>query len=488
MTIPWPASAAALAAGVQRGDWSAVELCELALARIAAHEPELHAFVEVLHDRARQRAAAVDQARARGETLGAFAGVPIAFKDNLALQGEGTSAGSRILQGYRAPYTATALARLEAAGAVLIGRTNLDEFGMGSTTTSSCHGATHNPYDRRLVAGGSSGGSAVAVAADLCPLALGSDTGGSVRQPAAFCGISGLKPTWGRVSRSGLVAYASSLDCVGALARDVGDLALWLDVVGGPDPADTTTRPPLAAVAPACAARGDLRGLRIGVPWQLNGPGLDEEVAAATAQAARTAAQLGAELVECDLPGVEHAVPTYYLLATIEAASNLARYDGVRYGLRRESGGRLDSTVTQTRSAGFGLEVQLRILLGTFASSHEHSARYQACAAAARARLQAHFAALLQRCDVVLSPTSPVPPFAADAFPDDPLALYLCDALTVPASLCGLPALSIPGGRTAGGLPIGLQWTAAADREGLLLQLASVFQRHTDHHHHRPLP
>jgi aspartyl-tRNA(Asn)/glutamyl-tRNA(Gln) amidotransferase subunit A len=488
MTASWQLSAAAIARAVANGQLGAAEIARACFDRIERHDGRLAAFVERWRDRALQRAAAVDAQRARGEPLGPLAGVPVAVKDNLVLAGERASAGSRMLETFRSPYTATVLARLEANGAVLLGRTNMDEFGMGSTTESSVFGPTRNPFGDGLVPGGSSGGSAAAVAADFCPLALGSDTGGSVRQPAAFCGVAGLKPTWGRVSRSGLIAYASSLDCVGAFARAAEDLALWLDVAAGRDPADATSLPHDAAVLPRLDERHDLRGVRVGVPWEMNGPGLDDEVAAAARAAGERARELGAEVVECSVPSVAHAVATYYLTATAEAASNLARYDGVRYGLRRDGLGRVDTMITRSRSAGFGDEVQLRILLGTFASSYGYAEQFHGRAAAMRARLAAELAAAFAHCDVLLSPTSPVPPFALGSRNDDPLTLWLCDALTVPASLAGLPALSLPWSATADGRPLAVQWTAPARREDLLLQVAHVLQRDTDHHLRRPLP
>ncbi|MBL9076256.1 MAG: Asp-tRNA(Asn)/Glu-tRNA(Gln) amidotransferase subunit GatA [Planctomycetes bacterium] len=485
MTELWQLSAAGLADQVRRGSVSARDVVRASLDRIERVDPALHAFVDHRGERALADADAIDGARARGEPLGPLAGVPIGWKDNLVVAGERTSAGSRMLADYRSPFTATALQRLQAAGAVLLGRTNMDEFGMGSSTETSAHGPTRNPWHRDCVPGGSSGGSAAAVAAGLCPLAVGSDTGGSVRQPAALCGVFGLKPTYGRVSRYGLIAYASSLDCVGVLGRSVDDLALWLAATAGVDPADPTSvaaAPTTGAAAPAA----DLRGVRIGVPWQLNGPGLDDEVLATVQTALATLRELGAELVECSLPSVAHAVPTYYLLAMAEAASNLARYDGVRYGARRGEGTSCDAMTTASRSRGFGDEVQLRILLGTFALSVGYQDRYYGQAIRARELLRSDFARAFAACDLLVSPTSPVPAFPLGSRIDDPLAMYLCDALTVPASLAGLPALSQPCGYTAAGLPIGLQWTAPAFGEDRLLQVAGAFAAATDHHSRRP--
>ncbi|MCR9248198.1 MAG: Asp-tRNA(Asn)/Glu-tRNA(Gln) amidotransferase subunit GatA [bacterium] len=479
---PEPIDAATIAADVQSGRRTARAVAEASLARIATTEPAIHAFLGVTADRALAAADAIDDRRANGEPLGPLAGVPIAWKDNLVCAGEIATAGSRLLEPFRAPYSATVLERLEAAGAVLIGRTNLDEFGMGSTTENSAFGPTRNPVDPTLVPGGSSGGSAAAVAALDCPLAIGTDTGGSVRQPAAFCGVTGIKPTYGRVSRYGLIAYASSLDCVGAIARNAADLRLWLRAVEGPDPADATSlRRGEAKPETADVPRDDLTGLRVGLPWQLNGPGIDEEVSAAVRTAATELERLGATVEECSLAAVAHAVPTYYLVATAEASSNLARYDGVRYGQRRD-GRRLEAMMAATRSHGFGHEVQLRVLLGTFALRAGYHEELYGRATRIRDLLRREFETAFASYDVLLSPTSPVPPFPLGSRLDDPLAMYLCDALTVPANLAGIPALSLPCGSTATGRPIGLQCMAAHGNDDALLRVGELFQRQTDHH------
>jgi len=484
----WQHSAATIAGAVQSGEVRATTVAAAVLGRIREFNPGLHAFLGVRDDRVLADAEAIDAAQRAGTPLGPLAGVPIAWKDNLVRAGETATAGSRLLERFVSPYTATVIERLERAGALLLGRTNLDEFGMGSSTENSAYGPTRNPWNRDLVPGGSSGGSAAAVAADLCTLALGSDTGGSVRQPAALCGVTGLKPTYGRVSRHGLIAYASSLDCVGACARSAADLALWLDVCSGHDVADATSRPDPPTVAAGLPHRTDLRGLVIGLPWEMNGPGIDEQVSRALQHAVERLRDLGARIVECSLPTVPHAVPTYYLIATAEASSNLARYDGVRYGQRREVPGRVEAMIAASRSAGFGDEVQLRVLLGTFALSYGYQDELYGQATRARTLLQSDFARAFAQCDLLLSPTSPVPAFPLGSRNDDPLAMYLCDALTVPASLAGLPALSQPCGATADGLPIGMQWMAPTLREDLLLGAAHTFQLHTDHHLRRPLP
>ena len=484
------ATAIELARAVQNGELSAVDAVHTQLQRIESLDPGLGAFCSTFGDRATERAARLDERRQAGATLGALAGVVIGSKDNLLVEDEPAAAGSRMLSTFRAPFTATSLQRLEHHDALLLGRTNMDEFWMGSTTETSAFQKTRNPFGEDLVPGGSSGGSAVAVAADMCPLAIGSDTGGSVRQPAALCGVTGLKPTYGRVPRYGLIAYASSLDCVGALARTAEDLALWLDCASGQDPADATSLATPQTVSHMLQERQDLKGLRIGVPRELNGEGIDNEVLAATQTAIAQMRDLGAEVIDCALPSARHAVPAYYLLATAEAASNLARYDGVHYGLRSEhpdaaQQSNIDTT-TRSRSDGFGAEVQLRILLGTFASSYGYSAQFYERARICRLAMQREFRALFERCDVLLSPTSPT---AAPRFgdsQDDPLARYLWDALTVPASLAGIPALSMPCGHTADGRPIGLQAMAQHSHDGQALQLAHVFQTHSRHHLRRP--
>jgi aspartyl-tRNA(Asn)/glutamyl-tRNA(Gln) amidotransferase subunit A len=485
MSASLAGTAADLATRIRRGDCSAREVTAACLERIAAHDGGLRAFVGVAAERALRAADRIDDRRARGEALGALAGVPIAWKDNLLVEGELATAGSRILEGFRAPYTATALARLERADAVLLGRTNLDEFGMGSSTESSAHGPTRNPVAPHLVPGGSSGGSAAAVAAGFCPIAIGSDTGGSVRQPASFCGVTGLKPGYGRVSRFGLIAYASSLDCVGAIARTAEDLALWLDAVAGRDDADPTTLPDAPPVFDRVVAGRDLRGLRVLAPREWHADGIDGEVLRRTEQARSQLAALGAAVGEGRLPAARHAVKAYYLLATGEAASNLARYDGVHFGPRRAAAG-IDPT-TATRTWGFGREVQLRILLGTFALSYGYSEQFHDAAERARAAVRADFARAFERCDLVVAPTSPIPPFPIGETETDPLRRYLVDALTVPASLAGLPALSLPCGTTADGRPIGLQLIAPAGKEDVLLRAAHVFQLATTHHLARPI-
>jgi aspartyl-tRNA(Asn)/glutamyl-tRNA(Gln) amidotransferase subunit A len=457
------------------------------LERIAARDPDLDAFVEHWPEDSLAAAERVDRDRRQGRPLAPLAGVPVALKDNLLLQGRRASCGSRMLEGFVAPYSATAVAALVRLGAIPVGRTNMDEFGMGSSTEHSAFGRTRNPWDRERVPGGSSGGAAAAVAADLCALALGSDTGGSVRQPAALCGVTGLKPTYGRISRLGLVAYASSLDCVGILGRSAEDVAAAL-AVAGPDPGDSTCAD--ASVPDYLAAlrgRDRLAGLTFGLPDELNGEGIDPEVAAAVQTATVALGGLGARVRPASLPSVRHAVATYYLIAAAEASSNLARYDGVRFGLRAAEGGAgIDALYADSRSRGFGPEVQLRILLGTFALQKGYRDEVYGQATRVRALVRRDFDRAFAHCDLLLCPTSPVPAFPLGSKVDDPLAMYLCDALTVPASLAGLPALSLPCGFTRGGLPVGLQLIAPPFREDLLLQVAHRYQQATDWHRRRP--
>ena len=480
-------SALAIAASVRSGAVRAREVTAGCLRRIATGNAGLFAFVETFAERALARAEDIDRARERGAVLGPLAGVPVALKDNLLLEGQIAACGSRMLERFVSPLSSTVAQRLEAAGAVVVGRTNMDEFGMGNSTERSAFGQTRNPWDRARVPGGSSGGAAAAVAAGMCPVALGSDTGGSVRQPAALCGVTGLKPTYGRLSRHGLVAYASSLDCVGVLAADAADVALAMAIAGA-DPADATSQTaPVPDFPAALTARTDLAGLRIGCVGELDAAVTDPELAAAVDAARGELRALGAELVPVRLPTIAHAIAAYYLIAAAEASSNLARYDGVRFGLRAD-GRTLDEVYARSRSQGFGAEVQLRILLGTYALQHGYRDQVYGQATRVRALLRHDFAAAFAACDLIACATSPVPPWPLGAMDREPVAMYRCDALTVPASLAGLPALSLPCGFTAGNLPIGLQLIGAPLREDLLLQVGHVYQQRTGWHRRRPPP
>jgi aspartyl-tRNA(Asn)/glutamyl-tRNA(Gln) amidotransferase subunit A len=463
---------------------SCEEVARAHLARIAAVEPALDAFLLVAPERALATARRVDEALAGGATAPPLAGVPVAVKDVLHVDGLPTTCGSRILDGYRPPFASTAVRLLEAKGAVVLGKTNMDEFAMGSSTERSAWKPTRNPWDRSRVPGGSSGGSAAAVAARLAPLALGTDTGGSIRQPAAFCGVVGLKPTWGRVSRYGLVAFASSLDQAGPLARTVEDVALACSALFGRDPRDSTSADePLPDFAPAL--RGEAAGLRVGVPWGFLAEGVDDETMARFRESLDVLKTAGGSVVDVPLPHLPHAVAAYYLVATAEASSNLARYDGVRYGLRAARGHDLPALYGATRDLGFGPEVKRRIILGTFALSSGYYDAYYLRAQKVRTLIRRDFDAAFEACDVIATPTTPTPAFRLGEKTDDPLQMYLADIFTVPANLAGLPALSLPCG-LAGGLPVGLQLTARAFDEATLVRAGAAYQRVTTHHELAP--
>jgi len=452
---------------------SAEEVTRAHLDRVGAVEPRLDTLLLPLADRALDRARRLDQALASGEPAPALAGVPVVLKDVLDLEGVPTTCGSRILEGYRPPFTATAVERLEAAGAIVLAKANMDEFAMGSSTENSAYKKTRNPWDLERVPGGSSGGSAAAVAAGMAALALGTDTGGSIRQPAALCGVVGLKPTYGRVSRYGVVAFASSLDQVGPLARTVEDAALAASVICGPDPCDATSA---AVEVPdfAAASAQAPRGLRVGVPWRF----LEEGVEAGTMDAFRRSLALlegaGARIVDVALPHLPHAVATYYIVATAEASSNLARFDGVRYGLRRPAPDLL-GMYGQSRDHGFGPEVKRRIILGTFVLSTGYYDAYYLRAQKVRTLIRRDFEQAFASCDVVATPTTPTPAFRLGEKTEDPLQMYLADIFTVPASLAGIPAISVPCG-LASGLPVGLQLLARPFDETTLLQAAHAYE------------
>jgi aspartyl-tRNA(Asn)/glutamyl-tRNA(Gln) amidotransferase subunit A len=470
------------AAAVRSREVSAEELVRAHLDRIDAVDGEIGAFLSRDADRALARARRIDGLLSNTDP-GPLAGVPLAVKDLFDVAGQPTTCGSRILEGYRPPFTATAVARLEAAGAVLLGKTNLDEFAMGSSTENSAYRLTRNPWDPARVPGGSSGGSAAAVAAGLTPLALGTDTGGSIRQPASFCGVSGLKPTYGRVSRYGVAAFASSLDQVGPFARSVADLAPVAGVLFGHDPHDATSASEAVPdFARALSGRAD--GLTIGVPWGFLGAGVDPSVMASFRGALRVLEEQGARTVEVALPHLPHAIATYYIVATAEASSNLARYDGVRYGLRA-TGGDLAAMYGETRDRGFGPEVKRRILLGTFVLSSGYYDAYYLRAQKVRTLIRRDFEQAFGTCDVVATPTAPTPPFRIGEKTADPLQMYLADIFTVPASLAGIPGLSLPSA-PADGLPVGLQLLGRPFDEATLLRVGDAFQQATGFHRLRP--
>jgi aspartyl-tRNA(Asn)/glutamyl-tRNA(Gln) amidotransferase subunit A len=477
VTEPRELSAEEIAEGVRAGRLGALEVTEACLERIAGVEPRVGAFLRVEATAARDRAAEIDRRRARGARLGALAGVPLAIKDNLCLAGAPVTCGSKILSGFVSPYSATAVERLLAADAVIVGATNLDEFAMGSSCENSAFQATRNPWHLGMVPGGSSGGSAAAVAAGGVALALGSDTGGSIRQPAALCGVVGLKPTYGRVSRSGLVAFASSLDQIGPLGRTVRDVALGLEVIAGHDPRDATSeRRPV----PSYRERLEegLAGLRVGTLREVEEERLALDSRRRWREAIATLGRLGAEVVEVSIPSLPAAVAVYYVLANCEASANLARFDGVRYGRRvRRPGADLADVYLDSRSSGLGAEVKRRILLGTFALSAGYHEAYYGRARGVVESMRRQFAAAFERVDLLATPTTPAGAFALGEKVDDPLTMYLSDVFTVPANLVGVPAVAVPSGLDDRGLPLSLQLLARPFDEATLLRAARAFER-----------
>jgi aspartyl-tRNA(Asn)/glutamyl-tRNA(Gln) amidotransferase subunit A len=462
------------------------EIARSVLERIGKVEQTLHAYITLTSERVVEEAAAADARLAAGEALSPIAGMPLAVKDIFTTKGIETTCGSNILKGFVPPYDATVVARLKANGLNLVGKTNMDEFAMGSSTETSAYGVTRNPWDTSRVPGGSSGGSAAAVAAGAALGAIGTDTGGSIRQPASFTSVVGLKPTYGRVSRYGMVAFASSLDQGGPIARDAMDAAILLGAIAGHDPRDATSaeRP----VPDFTQLAGDgLKGKKVGLVKEFQAQGeLDGEVAGAFQGNLGTLQELGAEVVEISLPSLEFAITVYYILAPSEASSNLGRYDGVRYGPRNEEAGNVRELFRVTREAGFGPEVKRRIMLGTFALSAGYYDAYYGRAQQIRAMLRGDFEKAFEQVDLIASPTSPVPPFKLGEKLDDPLQMYLVDAFTLPCNLAGLPGISIPGGFTEGGLPLGLQLMAPHWREQWLLEAAHAFEQATDYHTRRP--
>ena len=442
--------------------------------RIRREDPEIGAFLTLCEERALAQAAQIDQMAAEGIPLPPLAGVPVAIKDVMVTAGVRTTAGSKILDNFVPPYDCTAVARLEAAGAVILGKLNCDEFAMGSSTENSAYHPVHNPRDKSRVPGGSSGGSAAAVAASMAVATLGSDTGGSIRQPASFCGVVGLKPTYGRVSRYGLIAFASSLDHIGPFANTVKDVALMLRTIAGRDPMDSTSAD---VPVPDYVAELEkpIQSLRVGVAKEYFGEGLDPEVRAAVEAAIQKLAELGCEIVPVSLPHTEYAIPTYYIVATAEASSNLARFDGVRYGFRANASN-LSQMYRETRDSGFGMEVKRRIMLGTYALSAGYYDAYYLKAQKVRALLTRDFDEAFKKVDVIAAPTAPTPAFKLGEKVDDPLAMYLADIYTVTANLAGIPGISIPCGENHEGLPIGLQLFAKHFDEATLLRVAHSFE------------
>jgi aspartyl-tRNA(Asn)/glutamyl-tRNA(Gln) amidotransferase subunit A len=454
---------------------SAAELVTAFYKKIKAEDGEIHAYLTLCEDRALEQARNIDALASRGDTLPPLAGVPMGIKDVMVTRGIRTTAGSRILENFVPPYTCTAVERLEAAGAIVLGKLNCDEFAMGSSNENSAYGSVRNPRDKSRVPGGSSGGSAAAVAAGTAVATLGSDTGGSIRQPASFCGVVGLMPTYGRVSRYGLIAFASSLDHIGPLARTVEDAAILLSVIAGHDPMDSTS-----ANVPVPDYRTELqkpvKGLRLGVPKEYFGEGLDSEVRSAVEAAIQKLAAQGIEIVPVSLPHTGYAIPTYYVIATAEASANLARYDGVRYGYRSKSAKTLAEMYRKTRDEAFGAEVKRRIILGTYALSSGYYDAYYLKAQKVRTLLARDFQQAFTKVDAVITPTAPTPAFKLGEKSDDPLAMYLADIYTVTADLAGIPGISVPCGQSTGGLPIGLQVLGRHFDESTVLRIAnSIF-------------
>ncbi|MBI4060363.1 MAG: Asp-tRNA(Asn)/Glu-tRNA(Gln) amidotransferase subunit GatA [Elusimicrobia bacterium] len=467
-------SAVQIAEAVKKGEMTAEAVAAAHFARIGKLDATVKAFLAVTKERALEQARRVDEKRKKGGTLGALAGVPVALKDNIQLKGVETTCASRILKGHIAAYDATAVERLSAADAVVVGKTNLDEFAMGSSTENSAFHRTTNPWDPACVPGGSSGGSAAAAAARFCALSLGSDTGGSIRQPAAFCGVVGLKPTYGLVSRYGLVAFASSLDQIGPFSRTVADAELALSVIGGHDPRDTTSAanpPPVPAAAPK-----DLKGLRIGLPREYFIEGLDPEVEKSVRDGVSVLKALGASVREVSLPHTKYAIATYYIIAPSEASSNLARFDGIRYGFTDRSANSLLEAYEMTRGAAFGPEVKRRIMQGTYALSSGYYDAYYAKAQRVRTLMADDFKEVFKQVDLLAAPTTPTPPFRFGEKTNDPIAMYLSDIFTIPSNMAGNASMSIPCGLSKKGMPIGLQLIGDVFQERRMLSAAKAYE------------
>lgn len=490
---------------IKQREIGCAEAAKSFLDAIKAEGQAVNAYITIMEDEALQRAEEVQHRIDSGEALSPLAGVPVAVKDNICTKGTRTTAASRMLGNFVPPYDATVIERLQQAGAVVIGKTNLDEFAMGGSTETSCFGITRNPWDLDRVPGGSSGGSAAAVAAKLAPYALGSDTGGSIRQPCAFCNLTGIKATYGSVSRYGLMAYASSLDQIGTMGRDVKDCAAALAVISGYDPKDSTsvTEKPFDFSAAfdgksgagqgnkggpegRTGSGGKLNGLKIGVPGNYFETGISEDVKAAVLEAAKTFERLGASVEEFELPNVEYAVPAYYIIACAEASSNLSRYDGIKYGYRSENAKDLLEIFCRSRSEGFGKEVKRRIMLGSFVLSSGYFDAYYKKALQVRGLIKNSFDEAFAKYDMILSPVSPTTAYRIGAQIEDPLAMYMADIYTVSVNLAGLPAVALPCGFGSDGMPVGMQLIGRAFSEAVLVRAADVYQNNTDHHKRFP--
>jgi len=469
---------------IKAGEATASDIVESVYRRIEAVEGTVHAYITLTKELAFEQAAAADGIIKKGDVKD-LTGIPIALKDILCTRGVGTTCGSRILSNYVPPYDATVVEKLKEAGAIFIGKTNMDEFAMGSSTETSFFGVTANPWDIERIPGGSSGGSAAAVAADECAASLGSDTGGSIRQPAALCGVVGMKPTYGRVSRFGLVAFASSLDQIGPFTKDVEDCAILMNVIAGYDPRESTS---VQVDVPDYRRflSHDIAGWTVGVPREYFISGIDSEVEEAVQKVIKIVEGLGAKCVPISLPHTEYCLAVYYIVAPAEASSNLARYDGVKYGFRSSSGRDLIEMYKKTRSEGFGQEVKRRIMLGTYVLSSGYYDAYYKKASQVRRLIKNDFDEAFKKCDVILTPTSPTPAFKAGEKTDDPMQMYLSDIFTISANLAGIPGISVPCGFTKSGLPIGVQFLAGHFAEGNLLRIAYAYERNADFEKRRP--
>ncbi len=474
-----------VARDVRSGKLTAAEVTEASLERISRLDAGLHAFLHVCRDQARAAARAVDAQVASGRDPGPLAGVPIALKDNLCTEGVPTTCGSRILENFVPPYDGSVVRKLRAAGAVIVGKTNMDEFAMGSSCENSAFGPTRNPWDVTRIPGGSSGGSAAAVASRMVLCALGSDTGGSVRQPAALCGIVGMKPTYGRVSRYGLVAFGSSLDQIGPLTTDCADMALVLRTISGHDPLDSTSAP-VPVPDYAVASEADLKSMKLGVPQQYFGAGIQPDVELRIRAAIDVLRHAGAEIHEVSLPHTDYGIAAYYVVAPAEASANLARYDGVRYGFRSKDFDGLVDMYSRSRDEGFGAEVKRRIMLGTFVLSSGYYEAYYHRALKVRRLIREDFDRAFEQVDAIVCPTSPVPAFPIGEKAADPLSMYLCDVYTVCANMAGIPGLSIPCGFTSERLPVGLQILGKPFDEATLLRVGAAYQARTGFHAEAP--
>jgi aspartyl-tRNA(Asn)/glutamyl-tRNA(Gln) amidotransferase subunit A len=470
-----PLSIGEIRSSIASGESNATAIAEASLEKIEARDPQIHAYLSTNRERALEQASRIDNLAAKGEPLPVLAGVPVGIKDVLTIEGLPATAGSKILEGWRAPYTATAVQKLEAAGAVVLGKLNCDEFAMGSSNENSAYGPVHNPYALDRVPGGSSGGSAAAVAAGMAVATLGTDTGGSIRQPASFCGVVGILPTYGRVSRYGLIAFASSLDRVGPFTANVRDAATVLGVIAGHDPQDATSSPLPVPDYTADLDKG-VAGLKLGIPSEYFAEGLDPEVKAAVERSIEQMRAAGATVKPISLPHSRYAIPTYYVIATAEASANLARFDGVRYGFRAKDANTLSSMYRRSRDLGFGAEVKRRIMLGTYALSAGYYDAYYKKAQQVRRLLTEDFLKAFAEVDAILTPTAPTPAFKLGEKVDDPVSMYLADIYTVTASLAGICGLSVPCGKSSEGLPIGLQILGKHFDEAMTLRVAQTVE------------